>query len=326
MDCPECGFDAGEARYCPECGNSMVPPASDESGDDAGDETSGVCPECGAETGDAKFCPDCGHRLIDAPPAAPPPRTQQKAPPRKPRAQAAETSASGQSRQDRRRAERQAAHKGAARQAAPARPAAGGGTKSTTWLIWGGFAAAAVVIIILVVALTNSSGGGGTTTPTTGAITPVASVAADTSGSYQELVARANDLYDQGGAAFSANDAVSGQKYFAAAAKVYAAAWKKQATDPNVGTDYATALFYSGDTQNALTQVDVVLEANPDFQTANLNKGIFLQTAAQDAKDAGDKAKADELLAAAKASFEKTISLGADTDQGKNAATQLQQL
>ena len=322
MKCPECGFDAGEAKFCPECGNDLVRPEPDE----AGAETGGLCPECGAETGDAKFCPECGHRLSDAPPA-PPARGKRQGSPRAPRAQAAPAaeSASGKSRQDRRRAERQAAHREASRAAAPAR-AAGGGPKSSTWLIWGGFAAAAVVIVILVVALSNGSGGGGTSTQTTAAVTPVATVPADTSGSYAELVARANDLYDQGGAAFSNNDGASGQKYFAAAAKVYAAAWKKQADDPNVGTDYATALFYSGDTENALTQVDVVIKKNPEFQTAHLNKGIFLQTASQDAKDAGDTATADELLADARASFEKTISLGADTEQGKNAATQLEQL
>ena len=49
----------------------------------------------------------------------------------------------------------------------------------------------------------------------------------------------------------------TGVQYFAAAAKVYRAAWKQQATDPNVGTDYATSLFYSGDTDGALKQVDV---------------------------------------------------------------------
>ena len=57
---------------------------------------------------------------------------------------------------------------------------------------------------------------------------------------------RANGLYDQGAAAFDAEQYDQGAAYFEAAAKVYAAAWKQQSTDPGVGTDYATSLFYSG--------------------------------------------------------------------------------
>ena len=322
MDCPECGSDAGDARFCPECGNRITVPEGDGS-DQAGE---GICPECGAETGDAKFCPDCGHRQSDAPPAPAPARGQRQPAPRKQAARSAPPaeSPSGKSRQERRQAERHAAHKSAARQAGPARPAAGG-PRTSTWLIWGGFAAAAVVIVVLIVALTTGSGGG-TASPTTAPVTPVASVPADTSGSYSDLVARANGLYDQGSAAFDNNDGAGGQKYFAAAAKVYAAAWKKQADDPNVGTDFATALFYSGDISAALDQVDAVIETSPDFQTAHLNRGIFLSTAAQDAKDAGDTATADKLLADAKAAFEKAVSIDPGSEPGKNAAQQLQQL
>ena len=99
---------------------------------------------------------------------------------------------------------------------------------------------------------------------------------ADTSGSYDDLVARANELYDKGDKPFQNQDFEQGGAYFTAAAKVYAAAWKKQATDPGVGTDYAVALFYSGDIPAALKQIDAVLKANPDFQKAWLNKGIFI--------------------------------------------------
>ena len=43
--------------------------------------------------------------------------------------------------------------------------------------------------------------------------------------------------------------------------------------DPS--TDFAVALFYSGDIPGALDQIDTVVEVNPDFQTAWLNRGIF---------------------------------------------------
>jgi len=58
----------------------------------------------------------------------------------------------------------------------------------------------------------------------------VTPVSADTSGSYRELVTRANDLFDQG--VTEMPDGIpnqQGAEYFAAAAKVYEAAWAKQA-------------------------------------------------------------------------------------------------
>ncbi len=322
MDCPECGFDAGEANFCPECGNDLR-------GLDDGLPEPGVCPECGTDAGDAKFCPECGHRLADAPPA---PRGARPAPAPPARAQraseAADEAASGKSRQQRRQAERRAAQKAARHQHAPAaapaaRPAASG---RTLWLIWGGFAVAAVVVVLIVVGLGRGDGtsGGSAEAPSGGGSVPA--VTADTAGSYTELVARANGLYDQGSAAFQNNDATGGQTYFAAAAKVYAAAWKKQSDDPNVGTDFATSLFYSGQTDKALTQVDEVLAASPDFQTAHLNRGIFLKTAAQDATDAGDAETAEQLLADAKASLEKAVSIDAGSDPGQRAAEELESL
>ena len=132
-------------------------------------------------------------------------------------------------------------------------------------------------------------------------------IAADVSGSYSVLVERANGLYDQGAQAFEKKEQTAGVQYFAAAAKVYRAAWKQRATDPSMGTDYATSLFYSGDTEGALKQVSVVIAKSPAFQTAHLNKGIYLQTASQDAQQSGQKAKADSLLAQAKAEFQKAI-------------------
>ena len=115
-------------------------------------------------------------------------------------------------------------------------------------------------------------------------------------------------------------------QHFAAAAKVYRAAWKQQATDPNVGTDYATSLFYSGDTDGALKQVDAVLAKSPDFQTAHLNKGVYLETAAQTARDGGQNAEADALLAQARAAFEKAVSIDPGSSAGAKAAESLKSL
>ena len=325
MDCPDCGFAAGDAKFCPECGADMRD-LQDPAG---GVQDAGLCPECGADPGDAKFCPECGYKLVDAPPAPPTARSPRAAPapPRKPRAQsvAAYDANDGRSRQQRRQAERRAAHKSTRGHAAPARPAASqAGGRNSTWLIWGGFAAAAVVVVVLVVVLGGSLGGGGGSTPAGSSSVP--SVSADTSGSYSALVARANGLYDQGIQAFDKDDAAAGSAYFAAAATVYAAAWEKQADDPGVGTDYATSLFYSGQTDPAIAQVDEVLKGSPDFQTAHLNRGIFLKSAADDARSGGDSAKADKLLADAKASFQNAVSIDANSDSGKNAAEQLKQL
>ncbi len=93
-----------------------------------------------------------------------------------------------------------------------------------------------------------------------------------------------------------------------------------------MGTDYATSLFYSGDTQGALKQVNVVLAKSPDFQTAHLNKGIYLQTASQDAQKSGQKAKADSLLAQAKAEFQKAVSIDPGSSAGAKAAENLKTL
>jgi tetratricopeptide (TPR) repeat protein len=186
--------------------------------------------------------------------------------------------------------------------------------------IWGGFVALAVVVVAVIVAVGGTGSGG---TASTSAAAPVT---ADTSGSYTELVARGNDLYDQGIAAFDKNDSAGGEQLFRAAAKVYGAAWKKQPGDPGVGTDYAVALFYSRHHDEALKQIEAVLEKNPDFQAAHLNKGIFLQTEASEAKDSGVTERGADFLSLAKVALKKAVSIDPASDGGKNAAAQLQSL
>lgn len=185
--------------------------------------------------------------------------------------------------------------------------------------IWLGFAVLAVVVVVIVIA----AGGRSTNDPAAPAAGPIA---AETSGSYTELVGRANDLYDQGITAFGKNDDAGGVGYFKAAAEVYRAAWKKQAGDPNVGTDLAVSLFYSRHHDEALKQIDVVLKKSPDFQAAHLNKGIFLQTEASESKDSGDTERGADFLAQAKVAFKKAVSLDPSSEAGKHAAEQLRSL
>ncbi len=63
--CPKCGtLVQPGVRFCPQCGNSMVPAAPAAGGP--------PCPKCGQPTAPgAKFCPNCGATLAPPAPAAP---------------------------------------------------------------------------------------------------------------------------------------------------------------------------------------------------------------------------------------------------------------
>ncbi len=256
------------------------------------------CPECGHDAAEAKFCSECGTDLTTA-------RQAVRRPAKKP-------AGGSPAKSQRPRTARRAAE----RRGEPA-PGTAAGSHSARW-IWLGFAAVAVVAVALVVALDSGSGEDAPATATA-----TAPIAADTSGSYSELVERGNGLYDQGIAAFNKDDSAGGVAAFEAAAEVYRAAWKQQPGDPNVGTDFAVALFYSQHHDEALQQIDVVLKANPDFQAAHLNKGIFLQT---EAREAEDKAKAAEFLAQARIALEEAASIDPASSAGKNASELLQNL
>jgi tetratricopeptide (TPR) repeat protein len=255
------------------------------------------CPECGHNADEAKFCPECGTDLTAASQAL--------------RGRAKKSTAAAPVRAQRPRTARRAADR--LGEPAPARR-----SRSVLW-IWLGFAAIAVVVVAVVV-IAGSGSGNGPAAPAAGP------VAADTSGSYTELVGRGNDLYDQGITAFGTNDDAGGVEYFKAAAAVYRAAWKKQPGDPSVGTDLAVALFYSQHHDEALKQIAVVLKKDPTFQPGHLNKGIFLQTEASEAKDSGDPAKGADFLAQAKIALEKAVSLDPTSEAGKHAAEQLKSL
>jgi hypothetical protein len=256
------------------------------------------CPECGNDAGSANFCPECGAELAGVKDAL-----------------SGKTGAA------------KAAGQGGGAAATQTAVAEGGPKRLSPAVIWGGFAALAVVVIIVVVMVSGGFGGGsGDDTAAGASNAPAQAVSADTSGSYEELVARANDLYDQGDSAFQDQNFEQGGAYFAAAAKVYAAAWKKQATEPTVGTDYAVALFYSGDIPGALAQIDAVLTANPDFQKGWLNKGIFLTHEGRIAEQSGDKKTAQKMYDQAKTALTKAVAIDPKSEAGQQADTSLQQL
>jgi hypothetical protein len=282
------------------------------------------CPECGFDAEEARFCPECGVNLelvravageADVDEAGPAPRAAQRTTGARGRSPSRK-SPSRQPRSGPPPARSQAARSRPARAKKPGRV--------SPVVVWMSFAVLAAVAVVGVLALTRTPSGAADAASTSGQT--AGPIAAGTSGSYSQLVQRANGLYDQGAQAFQKKEQSAGVRYFAAAAKVYRAAWKQQATDPNVGTDYATSLFYSGDTDAALKQVNEVLVKSPDFQTAHLNKGVYLQTASQTATDGGQKAKADSLLAQAKAEFETAVSIDAGSSAGAKAASFLKDL
>ena len=262
------------------------------------------CPECGNDAGDANFCPECGADLKGVKGALGSKGAQQG------------VRTTGQQRR-----------KGGGQPAPAAAPAAKPATgRLSPAVIWGAFAVVAVVVVLVVVMASRGSGNdaGGTTTGQ--ASTPATPVSADTSGSYDELVQRANDLYDQGQTKFQAQAYEQGTAYFDAAAKVYAAAWKQDKSSAGVGTDYATSLFYGGQIDQALKQVDLVIAKFPDFQSAYFNKGNYLAHKGRIAEQDGDTKAADAATAAAKAAYTKAVSIDPSSDTGKAADQQLQAL
>jgi len=258
------------------------------------------CPECGNDAGDAKFCPECGADLAGLK------NTLQG------RTTGQQGDRGGQG------------AKGGGRQtaAAPAKPAGRGLSPA---VIWGGFGAVAVVVIVVVVMLSGGFGGNGASTGAgTQSSGPVKPVTADTSGNYRELVTRANGLYDQGAAQMP--DGIpneQGAQYFGAAAEVYKAAWAKQPGDPNVGTDLAISIFYSGDVNGAVKQVNVVLAADPRFQPGLFNKGIFLSHMSRITQD---KAQAQKFVDQAQAALTAAVAVDPSSAVGKQADAALKTL
>ncbi len=106
----------------------------------------------------------------------------------------------------------------------------------------------------------------------------------------------------------------------------YAAAWQKKKTDPGVGTDFATSLFYSGNIDSALKQIEAVVKKFPDYQAAYYNLGNYLAHKARIAEQEGDKTAAKADTAAAKEAYTKAVALDPASEIGKSADASLQAL
>ena len=267
------------------------------------------CPECGFDAGNANYCPECGTELAIL---------KQARAPRSPR-----TTGNGGKTGAARRPRELTSHQRASKRsggAAQQRPAPRRASKVSPLVVWV-LVAIAVAAALAVVFVVDRSGG----SATGGAAAAPAPPVADTSGSYGALVARANDLYDQGAQIGQSSDNSAqdlSAQYFATAAQIYAAAWKKQPGDPAVGTDYATSLFYSGRTDAAIKQVDTVLAKNPTYQSALYNKGNYVATQARIAKQDGQSAEATRLFAQAKAAYDAAARVDPSSESGQQAAQQ----
>ena len=121
----------------------------------------------------------------------------------------------------------------------------------------------------------------------------------------------------------NSGDYSSGLSWFAAAAKVLRVAWKKQPGDPSVGADLANALFYSGDIQGGIKQIDQVLKITPKDQDALLDKADFVNMAGQMDKQSGDTQKANTEIAQAKDLYQKAMNVDPSSTDGKTAASEL---
>lgn len=65
------------------------------------------------------------------------------------------------------------------------------------------------------------------------------------------------------------------------AATLYDRALQIEPGDPNVATDFAVALFYSGQTQAAIQVIEKVQVDSPDFAPAYFNAGVIYRFAGQ---------------------------------------------
>ncbi len=50
--CPNCGSDVGDSKFCPNCGTEI-----------GEEKPKSFCPNCGSDVGDSKFCPNCGTKI-----------------------------------------------------------------------------------------------------------------------------------------------------------------------------------------------------------------------------------------------------------------------
>lgn len=93
-----------------------------------------------------------------------------------------------------------------------------------------------------------------------------------------------NAYFDWGDAQQRDNRQLQANANFTLAADAYRKGLSYGKDDPNVRTDMATALFYSGDSSTAIREIEAVLKKSPKHENALLNSGVFYANSAQPAK------------------------------------------
>jgi len=63
MNCPGCGEEIGDAKFCPNCGENVE--ANEENIGEVSAQK--YCPDCNVEVGEANFCPECGGKTEPIP-------------------------------------------------------------------------------------------------------------------------------------------------------------------------------------------------------------------------------------------------------------------
>jgi len=101
------------------------------------------------------------------------------------------------------------------------------------------------------------------------------------------LVELGNTYFNWADKQQQAKRSLQAQSNFALAADAYTRALGQGKDDPGVRTDLSTALFYSGDTTQAIAQGERVLKNNPTFPNALLNTGIFYASSGDSARARG---------------------------------------
>ncbi len=102
--------------------------------------------------------------------------------------------------------------------------------------------------------------------------------------SYTALVGLGNAYFDWALAVQEAKlDDVTNRAYWSQASAAYQQALAVQPGDPNVSTDLAISLYYGQRVNEAISTIEGVLAAKPDFAPAMFNAGIFYRTAGRDA-------------------------------------------
>jgi len=89
------------------------------------------------------------------------------------------------------------------------------------------------------------------------------------------LLQLGNTYYDLGRQQVEAKKQVLAQTNFELAVDSYKKVLKQRPKDADVRTDMATAMYYAGQTQQAVAQVARVLKEKPNHENALINGGIF---------------------------------------------------